>query len=93
MILQKRVFIIGILVLVLPLVGFPPAWKTACIVLFGILLIGNSVDISFPKKIEKRPRRKEKVNPVFSESIPAYPRKDIKKSSVVLETEDRGDSL
>jgi len=71
MIQRKSTFFLGIFIFVIPFLGFPTAWKTAFIILSGLFLVGLSIKIVIPKKSKLiRPRKKEKVTPVFVENMP-----------------------
>lgn len=75
MIKSKRTLLLGIFIFILPFLGVPTSWKTTLIILSGLALIALSLNITIPKKSTKRPRRKEKVTPVFVENAPIYPRR------------------
>jgi len=75
MIQNPRTLSIGIFIFILPFLGFPSFWKTLFIILCGFALITSSLKISIPKKATKRPRRKDKVTPVFVENSPVFPRR------------------
>lgn len=70
MIHSKRTFFLGIFIFLIPYLGVPSSWKTALIVLSGILLVLLSIRVSLPKQSSRRPRKKEKVTPIFVESAP-----------------------
>ncbi len=71
MINRKSTFFLGIFVFIIPFLGIPSSWRTFFIVVSGIILIILSVKITLPKKISKsRISRREKVTPVFVESMP-----------------------
>lgn len=83
MITNRRTLILGILIILIPFLGFPSAWKTFMILVSGATLVGFSVDITIPKKIPKRiVRRKENVNPVFRESIITTPNSSKKEKNL-----------
>lgn len=75
MIQNPRTLSVGIFIFILPFLGFPSFWKTLFIMLCGFFLIASSLKISIPKKSAKRPRRKDKVTPVFVENSPVFPRR------------------
>jgi len=80
MITNRRTLLLGIFIAIIPFLGFPSAWKTFMILVSGITLIGFSINITIPKKIPRRiVRRKETVNPVFSESIITTPNSGVKR--------------
>ncbi len=71
MINRKSTFFLGIFIFVVPFLGVPSSWRTFFIVISGITLILLSVKITLPKKVSKnRVSRREKVTPVFVESMP-----------------------
>ncbi|MBA3733304.1 hypothetical protein H0W91_02920 [Patescibacteria group bacterium] len=73
MIARKKTFFLGIFIFLIPFLGLPSAWKTLCITISGLILVGLSTKIILPRKVTTRPRtKKEKVTSVYVESIPAY---------------------
>jgi len=85
MIRDKRTLILGICILLIPFLGFPSAWKTFFVLLVGLVLVSLSVQISIPRKIPRRTRRKETITPAFRESMLPNVRKD-KPSEVKITT-------
>ena len=88
MIHRKSTFFLGIFIFLIPFLGFPTSWKTTFVIISGLVLIGLSIKITLPKKVAstKSRVRREKVTPVFVESIQTYP------SDNTLETkENRSD--
>jgi hypothetical protein len=76
MINRKSTFFLGIFIFLIPYLGIPSSWKTFFIVTSGIVLMVLSIKITLPKKTTKSRTRKEKITPVYVESIPAYPREN-----------------
>ena len=71
MIQRKSTFFLGLFIFLIPFLGFPTSWKTVLTILSGLLLVGLSIKIAIPKKSKIiRPRKKEKVTPVFVENMP-----------------------
>ena len=66
---RKSTFFLGIFIFIIPFLGFPSFWKTALTILSGIILVTSSLKIALPKKHARRTPR-EKVTPVFVESMP-----------------------
>lgn len=77
MIQRRSTFFLGIFIFIIPFLGIPSSWRTFFIVFSGIALIALSIKISLPKKTVKSRIRREKVTPVFVESIPAQPRENM----------------
>lgn len=77
MINRKSTFFLGIFIFIIPFLGVPSSWKTFFIVVSGITLIALSIKITLPKKTTKSRVRKEKVTPVYVESIPVYPKENM----------------
>jgi len=73
MIKDKNGFFLGVFVLLVwTFFGIPTSWKVFLTILSALYLIVLSVKITLPRKAGlKRPRRREKVTPVWSESAPA----------------------
>ncbi len=76
MIQRRSTFFLGIFIFIIPFLGIPSSWRTFFIVVSGISLIILSVKITLPKRTSKSRVRKEKVTPVFVESIPVYPKEN-----------------
>lgn len=74
MINRRSTFFLGIFIFVIPFLGIPSSWRTFFIMISGITLIILSIKITLPKKNTKSRVKKEKVTPVFVESIPVYPK-------------------
>lgn len=74
MINRRSTFFLGIFIFLIPFLGLPSSWKTALVVICGLSLIGLSIKITLPKRAvpSKNRVRKEKVTPIFVESIPTY---------------------
>ncbi len=72
MIQHKSTLFIGIfIILIETFFGIPSSWKVFLLVVCGLALIALSVKITLPKKtLGKRPRRREKITPVFTENVP-----------------------
>lgn len=82
MINKKSTFFLGIFIFLIPFTGFPSSWKTAFIVISGLVLMFMSVKVSLPKKNIRSRIKKEKVTPVFVENIPIYPREGFGKEDI-----------
>ncbi len=76
MIKQRNTLLIGILVIIIPFLGFPSWFRTSSIVLLGFLLIAFSIKLELPKKPLKRTRKKERVTEVFVENMPKIKTED-----------------
>lgn len=74
MISHKGRFFLGIFIFITPFLGFPSFWKTTFIVVAGLTLIFSSINIPAPRKNTKQRVKKERVTPVFVESVPVYPK-------------------
>ncbi len=73
---RKSTFFLGIFIFIIPFLGFPSAWKIVMTCIAGIAVILMSLKVSIPKK-SPRHKPREKVTPVFVESIPVLsPRND-----------------
>ncbi len=80
---RKNIFFLGVFIFLIPYLGLPAGWKTFFIVLSGLTLITLSIKITLPKKgAVKRPRKKEKVTPVFVENSPIFPKPENRTQSV-----------
>ena len=73
MISRRSTFFLGIFIILIPFLGLPTSWKTTLVILSGVFLVSLSVKILLPKKSVKTRIRKEKVTPVFIESVPVSP--------------------
>lgn len=93
MISNKKTFFLGVFIFLIPFTGFPSSWKSAFIIISGIVLVSLSVKISLPKKNSRVRSRKEKVTPVFVENIPIYPRDNTFESGAKMgnKTESQGE--
>lgn len=69
---RKSTLFLGLFIFVIPFLGLPSFWKTTLVVLSGLVLVSLSVKISIPRKNTKQRMRREKVTPVFVESVPVY---------------------
>lgn len=74
MINRKSTFFLGIFIFVIPFLGIPGSWRTFFIIVSGLALIVLSIKITLPKRNLKSRVRKEKITPVFVESVPVYPK-------------------
>ncbi|HEY4509061.1 MAG TPA: hypothetical protein VJC13_02140 [Candidatus Paceibacterota bacterium] len=74
MINRKSTFFLGIFIFLIPFLGLPSSWKTALVVICGLILVFLSVKVILPRKtIANRSRmKKERSIPVFVESLPTY---------------------
>jgi len=75
MIKHKSTFFLGIFIIMLStsFVGLPSFWKMLFLFLCGFTLTLQSIHISMPKKLHKRPaHKKEKVRPTIIENIPLH---------------------
>lgn len=73
---RKSTFFLGIFIFTIPFLGFPSTWKAVFTVISGILLVILSLKLNIPRKNIRRVH-KEKVTPVFVESVPiVYPKND-----------------
>ena len=72
MISKKSTFFLGIFIFLIPFTGFPSSWKSAFVIICGLVLVTMSVKVSLPKKHSKGRTKKEKITPVFVENIPIY---------------------
>ena len=77
MINRKSTFFLGIFIFLVPFLGVPTSWKTFFIVVSGLTIVALSIKITLPKKTAVRRVRKEKVTPVYVESIPIYPKENM----------------
>ncbi|MCX6701585.1 MAG: hypothetical protein NTX96_00040 [Candidatus Zambryskibacteria bacterium] len=93
MINRKSTFFLGIFIFVIPFLGVPSSWRTFFIVISGLTLIILSIKITLPKKNLKGRIRKEKITPVFVESIPVYPKENIVEGIITPNTEGKVDTI
>ena len=93
MIQRKSTFFIGLFVFIIPFLGVPSSWKTTFIVLSGLTLAVLSIRITLPKKTLKSRIRKEKVTPVYVESIPVYPKENVVNDITVSNPETKIDII
>lgn len=72
MIKDKKIFSVGVFVIIVWIFfGIPTSWKIFLTIFSELYLIFLSVKINFPKKsFPKKLKKREKVTPVFSESMP-----------------------
>ena len=89
MISRKSTFFLGIFIFVIPFLGFPMFWKTSFTVLSGLTLLLLSVKLTIPKRNFKPRTRKEKVTPVYVESIPVSPIDDTIETAEVVKPRGR----
>lgn len=70
---NRIIFVIGLLVLAVPIAGFPRNWEEAFLVLAGIVLILlSSLNIwqrSILKKLKYHSEKSDQVNNVYEEAI------------------------
>lgn len=88
MIERKSTFFIGIFLLIISssFLGLPSSWKTILVFFSGLSLVVLSVKFTLPKKSIKRLSKKEKITPVFVESVPTVQQKDnINKKSDIIQ--------
>lgn len=78
MIQNKSTFFLGIIIVIIPFLGFPGFWKTLFIVVAGIFVASSSIKIVLPRKASRSRNRtrREKITPVFVDSAPVYPKDD-----------------
>jgi small neutral amino acid transporter SnatA (MarC family) len=69
---RKTIFSLGLLLFLLPVLGFPRSFQTFVEVVGGIMLMFFATRKSLEKRIvkDKRVRRRREKNPVFVESSP-----------------------
>ncbi|HBD25137.1 MAG: hypothetical protein A2566_02125 [Candidatus Zambryskibacteria bacterium RIFOXYD1_FULL_40_13] len=72
MIQRKSTFFLGIFIFIIPFLGIPGSWRTFFIIISGLFLITLSIKITLPKRNIKSKTRREKITPVFVESMPGY---------------------
>ena len=71
MIKNNKTFYLGLFIFLIPFFGLPTSGRTFLVTISGLLLILFSVKFSLPgRNVPRRLRRKEKVTPVWSESMP-----------------------
>ncbi len=72
MVKNVRTLILGILIIVIPFLGFTRFWKNSFLVIIGAVMIVTSLKITLPRRgvVAKRIRKKEKITPVFMENSP-----------------------
>ncbi len=64
---RKIMIWIGVLIALMPFLGFPPSWKTAFYFVSGVLIAWNSYQLN-KHRMTRRQRREQKPK----ESIPAH---------------------
>ncbi|MBU1046206.1 hypothetical protein KKH36_00270 [Patescibacteria group bacterium] len=62
---MKKFLILGLIVVFIPLLGIPLAWKTTLLILTGLYIIFSS--ITYKKKSQKN-SREEELDKVFVEN-------------------------
>lgn len=67
---RKTTFFLGIFIFIIPFLGFPSVGKAVLTIISGIFLVTLSVKLNIPKKQAKSRVHREKVTPVFVESVP-----------------------
>ena len=68
---NQTLFIAIFILLLWIFFGIPPFWKELLTILSAIYLLIISIKITLPKRgVAKRPRKKEKITPVFTENSP-----------------------
>lgn len=70
MIKNRRYFLLGIFVVIIPFLGVPTSWRIWFTCLSGLFLIWNSIKISWPKVPKKLNKKREKVTSVFVQNVP-----------------------
>lgn len=64
---MKKFLILGLLVVTIPLLGIPIAWKTFSLILTGLFIIFSS--ITYKKNKNKDSRRKEGLNDLETDRV------------------------
>ncbi len=69
---RKTIFIIGLVIFFMPILGFPAGFKSFLLVLGGLILMVIAARKTLEKRIIKNkiPRRRKEKNPIFVESGP-----------------------
>lgn len=93
MINRKSTFFLGIFIFVIPFLGIPSSWRTFFIVVSGLTLIILSIKITLPKRTSKSRVRKEKVTPVFVESIPVHTKENSVDGIIPPATSEKMDTI
>ncbi len=81
---NKLVFSIGLVLLVMPLLGFPPLWKNFFSIVFGLTLVGLSFSVAAKRRASARKVRR--VKEVTKEQTPIFV--DAQRSGADIEVED-----
>lgn len=84
---NKIVFILGIVLIVLPFLGFPSAWKTFFMVVIGLFLVSLSFTTSLRKRTsgKKYPRtKKDSVTSQVEKIDVSSPKVAVKKTEEVI---------
>ncbi len=91
MISRKLTFFLGIFIFLVPFMGLPTSWKTAVIIICGLVLITSSISltISIPKKTVKHKTKKEKNSKISVEGIAVYPKDNIISDMVYRENKSK----
>ncbi|OHA99712.1 MAG: hypothetical protein A3E93_00785 [Candidatus Zambryskibacteria bacterium RIFCSPHIGHO2_12_FULL_43_12b] len=70
---NKIVFFIGVVLLIMPFLGFPPGWKSFIAIVFGITLIFLSFSAAAKRRASARRTRRIKQQEVHNEHINVAP--------------------
>lgn len=70
------------MVFLMPFLGLPTVWKSFFMVTFGLFLVVSSISFPEPRKISKPRVKKEKIPEIMIESIPVYPKDNIKDTAI-----------
>lgn len=86
MIDHKGSFYLGVLIFIIPFLGFPTKWKLALVIIAGLYLILSSIRVPTTKRILKsKPKKDYQVDEI---SIPLNTQTQIEKdpAPIVIET-------
>lgn len=83
MITRKSTFFLGILIFLLPFIGVPSSWKTAFLIIIGLILVFSSIQLVFTKRNTKPRPKKERTQEIVPENTPVYPKDNILEQNVL----------
>lgn len=73
---NKLVFSIGLILLVMPLLGFPPLWKNFFSIIFGLTLIALSFSVAAKRRASARKTRRTRDQQKDTPTTPIFVDKD-----------------